>query len=259
MKLFNNNGHHIHYRFIDNQKEITFLLINSLGTDFRIWDSVIPALETRGNLILYDKRGHGLSDFVPAKNGLEDYAEDVNNLLSELKIKNCVPIGISVGGMIAQLLAHKNPGLVSKLVLCDTAHKIGTEASWNDRISQVQNGGIKTISDAVMKRWFSVSFHEKSPEIIAGYKNMLERCLPSAYIHTCEAIRDADLTEISKSLEMPTLCIVGADDLSTSPTEVEAMSNLIRGSKFAVIPDSAHLPCIDSAEKFNKLIIDFLK
>lgn len=259
MNLLNTNGQKIHFRYLDQEREITFLLINSLGTDFRLWDDVVPALERHGNILLYDKRGHGLSDFVVAKDGLVDYAEDVRKLLSGLNIKKCVAVGISVGGMIAQILANKNPGLVTKLILCDTAHKIGTATSWNDRIDQVKSGGIKMISHSVMKRWFSHIFHLDHPEIVAGYKNMLERCDLEAYIQTCEAIRDADLTSISKSLKIPALCIVGADDLSTTPAEVELMSKLIVGSRFEVIRNSAHLPCVDSVEEFSQLIIDFIK
>lgn len=259
MNLLNCDGHKIHFQHLDHQKEITFLLINSLGTDFRLWDAVVPELEPHGNILLFDKRGHGLSDFVVARNGLVDYAEDVRQLLNGLNIKKCVAVGISVGGMIAQILANKNPGLITKMVLCDTAHKIGTATSWNDRIGQVKSGGIKLISHSVMKRWFSHIFHMDHPEIVAGYKNMLERCDLEAYIQTCEAIRDADITSISKSLKIPALCIVGADDLSTTPAEVESMSKLIAGSRFEVIRNSAHLPCVDSVDEFSQLIIDFIK
>jgi 3-oxoadipate enol-lactonase len=93
---------------------------------------------------------------------------------------------------------------------------------------------------------------------VAGYRNMLERTPPTGYIRACEAIRDADLTEISKQIKVPALCVVGSEDKSTTPEEVKSLSALIAGSRFEVIRQSAHIPCVDNPSALNKLIIDFI-
>src|SRR4030095_3905332 len=98
MSFISCNGHVIHYSYINNNSDQTFLFINSLGTDFRIWEEVAVDLSAFGNILLYDKRGHGLSDLAKAKNGLNDYAEDAGSLLENMSIKKCIVIGISVGG-----------------------------------------------------------------------------------------------------------------------------------------------------------------
>ena len=87
---------------------------------------------------------------------------------------------------------------------------------------------------------------------------MVERCDVEGYIQTCEAIRDEDITGISKSLKIPTLCIAGSEDQSVSPGEVKTLSQLIRDSKFEIINGSYHMSCIDNKEIFTKLIIDFI-
>ncbi len=84
MSFISCNGHVIHYSYLNNDSDKTFLFINSLGTDFRIWEEVADDLKTFGNILLYDKRGHGLSDIAKAKNGLSDYAEDAGCLLGDL-------------------------------------------------------------------------------------------------------------------------------------------------------------------------------
>jgi pimeloyl-ACP methyl ester carboxylesterase len=94
---------------------------------------------------------------------------------------------------------------------------------------------------------------------VAGYKNMLERTPPLGYIKTCEAIRDADLTEIASAIKIPSLCIVGSEDRSTLPDEVRNLADLIKGSRFEVIQGSGHIPCVDNPKIVSKLIIDFLK
>jgi len=259
MSFMSCDGHVIHYSYLNKNSDRTFLFINSLGTDFRMWEEVADELQAFGNILLYDKRGHGLSDLAKPKNGLKDYAEDGRCLLESLSIKNCIVVGISVGGMIAPILAHRDPEHIKKIIVCGAANKIGTSETWNQRISQVRANGLKAITELLMKRWFSTSFHEKYPERIAGYKNMVDRCDAEGYIQTCEAIRDEDITGISKSLKIPTLCIAGSEDQSVSPGDVRTLSESIKDSKFEIINGSCHMTCIDNKETFTKLIIDFIK
>ena len=258
MQFFRQRQFVLHYEWIDNKKPRTFLFINSLGTDFRIWDGIVEIVQEHGNILLFDKRGHGLSDTAEHTNGLEDYSDDALALLQHLSINKCVVMGVSVGGMIAQVMAHHHPELIEKLILCDTLSKIGDDAFWNDRIRQIESNGLSGIADGVMQRWFPEPFRQRFPEKVAGYRNMLERCSVKGYIQTCAAIRDADLTGKSKEIKLATLCIVGSEDQSTPPAEVESLSKLISGSRFKQIEGSGHLPCVDNAGKLSALIIDFI-
>jgi 3-oxoadipate enol-lactonase len=110
-----------------------------------------------------------------------------------------------------------------------------------------------------MQRWFSEKFRNERPVKVSGYRNMLERTHAVGYIKTCEAIRDADLTEIAKQIKIPALCVVGSEDKSTSPEEVKSLADLIDGSVFKIIEGSGHIPCVDNHEELSNLIIDFIK
>jgi len=193
MSFIKCNGHIVHYSYLDHDSERTFLFINSLGTDFRIWNNVGEILKLHGNILLYDKRGHGLSDVVENTSSLNDFADDAIALLDSLSIKKCIPVGVSVGGMIALLLAGRIPERILKLILCDTRHKIGSPQSWNERIAAVKEKGIAGVSDSILQRWFSEKFKIDQAEKYKGYKNMLERSPVLGYIKTCEAIREPDL------------------------------------------------------------------
>jgi 3-oxoadipate enol-lactonase len=263
MQFANINGHTIHYKHIHNSllegANVTFVFINSLGTDFRIWSEVVESMKPYGNILLFDKRGHGLSDVVENTNGLNDFADDVIALLQYLSIKKYIPIGLSVGGMIAQILANRTPGRIEKLILCDTRFKIGSAEMWNERIAAVREGGISAISDGVMQRWFSEKFRNENAVKVSGYKNMLEQTPTLGYIKTIEAIRDADLTEIAKQIKLPSLCVVGSEDKSTLPEEVKNLADLIGGAEFEVIAGSGHIPCVDNPRELSKLIIQFIR
>lgn len=258
MELININGHTIHYRWIDEGRKRTFVFINSLGTDFRIWDKVAAELRSDGNILLADKRGHGLSDVVKETHGLGHYADDVQELMNALKIEHPVIVGLSVGGMIAQVLAGRMPDKIERLVLCDTRHKIGNDQVWNERIAAVEKEGLPRISEGVMGRWFSEKFRAEHATEVRAYKNMLERTPTAGYVKTCEAIRDGDLTEIAKNINIPTLCVVGSEDKSTPVQEVKSLAKLIKGSRFEVIDGSGHIPCVDNPGALVELIRDFI-
>jgi 3-oxoadipate enol-lactonase len=263
MNFININGLTIHYKYLNNSPlgdgGKTFLFINSLGTDFRIWDDVVEILKDYANILLFDKRGHGLSDVVTNTKGLEDFADDAAALLKYLKIYKYIVVGLSVGGMIAQIMADRFPTQVEKLILCDTRHKIGNDQIWNDRIGQVKEHGLQFIAEGVMQRWFSQVFRETNAVKVNGYRNMLERSPALGYIQTCEAIRDADLQSIAEKIKIPTLCIVGSEDKSTTPEEVKNLADLIEGATYVVIDGSGHIPCVDNPEFLSKLVIEFIK
>ena len=92
-------------------------------------------------------------------------------LIHILKIKKVNFVGISIGGMIAQKLASIKPNLINKLVLCDTAVKIGNYDTWNERIELLKKKGIIGISDFIIQRWFSKSFILSNLNEIQIFKN----------------------------------------------------------------------------------------
>ena len=109
-----------------------------------------------------------------------------------------------------------------------------------------------------MQRWFSEVFRKNESIKVSAYRNMLERCPALGYIKTCEAIRDADLTVMAGKIEMPTLCVVGSEDKSTTPEEVKNLADLIKGSRYEIIQGSGHLPCVDNPGRLSTIITNFI-
>lgn len=249
----------IHYQIIGGPADKPVLVFaNSLGTDFRIWRDVIVRLAGDFAIVLYDKRGHGLSDLGQMPYSIEDHATDLACLLDFLSVKDAIICGLSVGGLIAQSLYQRRPDLVRALILCDTAHKIGTADSWNARIAKVEADGIESIVDAVMERWFTPSFRRPENIAFAGYCNMLIRQPAAGYTATCAALRDADLTEAAAKIAVPTICIVGDQDGSTSPELVLSMAKLIPNARYEVIKDAGHIPCVEQPEALTEVIRAFI-
>lgn len=241
----------------DQRPAIVFA--NSLGTDFRIWDAVAPAFAATHRVIRYDKRGHGLSEATPAPYSINDHVGDLAALLDALGVKSAIIVGLSVGGVIAQGLAAARPDMVKAVVLSNTAHKIGTQDSWNARIDTVKSNGIGHIGDAVMKLWFTPDFHKNRPDDLAGCRNMLVRTPVEGYIGTCAALRDADMTASTAGLAIPALCIGGDQDGSTPPDLVRSTAALIKDAELVIIPGSGHIPCVEQPGAVIAAIQAFLK
>ncbi len=252
------NGVVLHHEVRGPADVPTLVFANSLGTDFRIWNDVLVRLGDRYRVVLYDKRGHGLSEATPSPYRLDDHVGDLSALLDYLGIDRAALIGLSVGGLIAQGLAAKRPELVSALVLMDTAHKIGTDEMWNQRIETVTTKGIGAMADAIMERWFTPAYRSPDNPDFAGYVAMLTRTPAEGYAGTCAALRDADLTQSTAALAVPTLCIVGDQDGSTPPDLVRATADLIANSRFEIIQGAGHLPCIEKPDETARLLQDFL-
>jgi len=233
------------------------VFINSVGTDFRIWDAVVPRFPEYRTL-RYDKRGHGLSG-SGGGDSIEAHAADLAALLDARGIRRATVVGLSIGGMIALGLTRLRPDLVGRLILCDTAHRIGAAEAWQARIAAVEAGGVASIAEATMERWFSAGFRARRPELVSVAQAMLSRTPADGYIRACAALRDGDLTPAAKAVAVPTLCLCGTEDIATTPELVRSLAALIPGARYEDIPGAGHLPCVEAPELLAGLIRGFIE
>lgn len=245
----------MHYRVDGPATGAPVVFANSLGTDLRLWDAVLPLLPAI-RAIRFDKRGHGLSD-LSGPHSIADLAEDVIALIQELAAGPVVLVGLSVGGMIGQQLAATRPDLVRALVLSNTAARMGTTDNWKARIDTVRADGITGIADAVMERWFAAAF--RATPALSPWRNMLIRTDREGYIATCGALADADLTAATTALQLPVQMIAGGEDGASPPDLVHATAALIAGAKCQTIPGAGHLPCVETPEDWAAIVAPFLQ
>lgn len=259
MQAFDHGGVRLHYADERQGRPVTLAFVNSLGTDFRIWDGVVERLPAAAGAIRHDKRGHGLSDAPAGPYTLDDHVGDLAALLDHLGVGRAVIVGVSVGGMIAQGYALAHPDRVAGLVLCDTGACIGTAQMWNVRIAAVTTGGLGSIADAILQRWFSTPFRAHRQTELAVWRNLLVRTPDHGYAGTCAALRDADLRDLVGTIETPTLCVCGDEDGATPPELVRELAALIPDATYLEIEQAGHLPCIEQPAVLADAITTFLR
>ena len=255
-----NNRVRLHVRVdgVDHPIAPPVMLLHSLGTNLHIWDRVLALLPEHLRYVRFDQRGHGLSDVPAAPYSMGTMVSDAQAVLSALKIKDCLVVGLSMGGLVAQGLAIKRLDLVRALVLMDTAAKIGIPAVWADRIAQVRTGGLAAIVDNAMERVFSKAFRQ-GPEL-SHWRNMLLAMNPEGWMGCAAAISGTDFYTPTSGLRLPVLGLVGSEDSTTPPDLVRETIDLIPGSKFAIIRQSGHFPPIENpmavAEALNRFLAE---
>src|SRR5688572_13078148 len=213
---------------------------NSLGTDHRLWDRQVPAVEGRCRVIRYEACGHGESDPPRMPVTIGWFGRGVIALMDHLEVDRAVVCGCSLGGVIALWLAVNAPHRVAGVVLANTGAKVGTDESWNARIEAVRAGGTAAVREQVIGRFLTPEFRDRDPETTALIAGMIEATHPDGYVAACEALREVDLRDDATSVRVPALVIGSERDQSTPPALARELHESIGGSELVMIPDAAH-------------------
>jgi 3-oxoadipate enol-lactonase len=259
MRAIRVNSLRLHYAEAGDPDGPPVVFANSLGTDLRVWDRLLPLLPPGLRLVRYDMRGHGLSDAPEGDYWMGDLVADAAELMEALGVRGALFVGLSIGGMVAQGVAAERPDLVGAAVLSNTAPRIGTEASWRERIAQVRAGGVAAVAPGVLDKWFSRRFHAERADELALWRHMLERTPAAGYCGCCAALAGTDLRDSTAALRLPVLAVAGSDDGSTPPDLVREMADTIPGARFALVRGAGHIPCVEAPEALAAILTDFMK
>ncbi len=249
----------LHYAVDGDPDGLPVVFGNSLGTDFRLWDLVLPLLPDGLKIIRFDKRGHGLSSCPGDDYTMDELVDDTARLLRALEVRDCLFVGLSIGGLIAQGLASAHPELVRAIVISNSAARVGSAQLWRERIATLREGGIEAIADNIMQRWFAESFRRERAAEVVAWRNMLTRTPLQGYIGCSAAIAATDFSASTAKLELPALLIAGSEDGSVPPDVVQATADLVPGSRYELIDDAGHLPCVEHPGEYARILVEFMR
>jgi 3-oxoadipate enol-lactonase len=238
----------------------TVTLSHSLATTLEMWDPQMESLASRRRVLRFDTRGHGKSSAPAGPYTFELLVEDVRGLLLGLGVTQTHFVGLSLGGMIGQLLAATYPDMVSSLVLCDTAYRVDplTGPLWDERIATAQSVGMEPLADATMARWFTPGFVGAHPEVVGPVRAMIRNTEPRGYAGCAHAVKNLDLEGRLGDIHVPTLIVVGEDDPGTPVEVARAIQERIAGAELVVLPSASHLSNVEQPNMFNRVVTAFL-
>ena len=256
----NVNGVRTFYELSGPSSGRVLALCHSLGTSSALWDRQLAAADSAfaGMRILrYDVRGHGQSAVSPVDVSIDLLAADFIALLDLLEVDRVDFIGVSLGGIVGQWLAARAPARINRLVLANTAAKIGTSEMWNARIATVAERGLDLIAPSAIRRWFTSDFAAREPTVTNAFRRMLLDTPTDGYIAACAAIRDADLRPLAREIAAPTLVLTGKSDAVTTVDDATWLADNIPNASIITLPAS-HLANVEAAAEFNDAVSQFL-
>lgn len=233
-----------------------------LGRD--MWMEQIGGIGSIYKIVAPDLRGHGDSPAPEGDYTIDGMADDVIELLDTLGLTEPVVLGgLSMGGYVALSLIARYPRRFRGLMLMDTRAEADSPEAVQKREELVQAvlaaGCAAPAVEAMTPRLFARVTRDIRPERVARMREIMARNTPRGIIGALRAMatrpdRRADLAAI----RVPTLVLVGEEDVITPPAEAQAMADAIPGARLEVVPHSGHLAPYENAAIVNDIILRFL-
>lgn len=234
------------------------LMVHALGADRRLWSAQLPLLSATRRVLTFDLPGHGSSQALPGPYSISDLGTDVIGLAGAAGLDEFDLCGISLGGLLGLWIGVNHHDRVGRLVVCNTAARVGTEESWQTRIDTVERAGMEGILEMALARFFTPGFPAAHPEVAAAAADTLLAIDPVGYLGCCAALRDADLRERVPAIRCPTLVIGSDQDISTPPEDASWLNEHIPGSRLKILEGAAHLSNIEQPEAWANEVTAFL-
>jgi 3-oxoadipate enol-lactonase len=257
------DGTHLHFDVSGRRDGEPVLLIQGLGADGRGWALQRRSIGAEHRAIVFDNRGTGRSDEPDGPYDLEVMAGDALAVLEAAGYQSAHVMGASMGGVIAQILAVRHPERVRSLILACTAcrHRPWRRellAGWADLALARGMGAftrvnLKWLVGARSRRRFALPFNVVGPFALQVSPHAF-----AAQVDAILAMDDALAGELTR-LRVPTLVIVGSQDVLTPRGDSEELASRIPGAELVVVPGAAHGLMVEHAPAFNRAVVSFLR
>jgi 3-oxoadipate enol-lactonase len=240
------------------------LLLHGFPFHSGMWEPQLDALGGRFHMVAPDLRGFGGSEAPHDSEGysLDAYADDAAALLRHLGRDRAVVVGLSMGGYVALAMQRRHPEVVGGLVLCDTRADADAPEVRDRRSKQqdrIRDGELATVKEELLAGLLSERTRRSRPDLAASVRRLMD-APASAYLGALEAMkRRPDSTGLLGRISAPTLVVVGEDDAISPPEVARSLVGSIPGARLMVVAEAGHLSNLESPERFNDALANFLE
>jgi len=265
MPLVTYQGRDLEYEIHGDGDATPLLLATGTGGSFKGWLPLqVPEFSKRGRVIVFNHRGVGLSADNGKPFSTADLADDMVGLLDALKIARIDVLGAFMGGMAAQEMALRNPARVRRLVLTGTyARADAKRRMLLDHWASLAARGLAV--DAMVRERMLWSLQDETLEqedLIEGMVEYLSKggtpVSADVFARQCTACMEHDTYDRLRHIVQETLVVSGRYDLLTPPRFHRELADEIPNARLVTVRYAAHLVMVESAERFNSAVSDFL-
>ncbi|MHB0870030.1 MAG: alpha/beta fold hydrolase [Chloroflexota bacterium] len=235
------------------------VLLHPVGTAGCIWWQHMSRLGRQYHVFAIDLPGHGRSPIGAAPLSLRGMAEELHSFLQSRQLPPAHLVGLSIGGMVAQVLAVEHPSDVASLLLCDTICEVapGLVGVLEQRARTVEEMGMAAAARPTVDRWFAPGFEAAHPEVVRVVEELLLAADPMVNAQCWRAIGHLDVLDRLSSVRVPSLVVTGEFDTSIAPGSGDRLASLL-GSTHHQMAGCAHMAPIEAPESFMDMVEQFL-
>ena len=254
------NNIQIYYELHGPPDAEVLVLSNGVLMSTASWAFQTAVLSQRYRLLLYDCRGMWQSEHPPGPYSMEMHVDDLARLLDVLDINAAHIGGTSYGAEISMIFAIKYPKRTKSLIVTSAVSHVepllqGFIDSW---AGAAQAHDSERLYQAVYPLTFSAAWIAANQEALNQAKERYKLLDFEAFSALLMSFSQLNITEALNFITVPTLVIVGEEDILKPRYYSEIIANEILGAEFAIIPGAGHAALWEKADIFNTLLLGFL-
>ncbi len=254
------NGTSIYYEIHGEGKE-TLLFSHGLLWSGKMFGPQVDYFKTRFRVVTYDHCGQGRSGGRATGYDMDSLTDDAASLIEKLNLGPCHVAGLSMGGFVAMRLAARRPELVKSLILMETS--AGPEVytfKYNLLNTVVKLFGVKVVTNQVMPIMFGQTFlndANRTDEKAHWTKELQSN--QKSIVKAVKGVIDREgIVDELRNITIPTLIVVGDEDVATPPDKAKTIHEHIAGSELKIIKGAGHTSTIEEPRQVNQAIEKFL-
>jgi len=255
------NGLSVFLEGNSNNKSIIF--IHGFPYDHTMWKTQIDELSKNYFCVAYDIRGLGESPVGDGQYTMESFVDDLESIMTALKLDRPILCGLSMGGYIGLRALERFENKFSAAVLCDTRSEADNNEGKLKRAAAIKR--INTESLAPFAKDFITNCY--GDHYKQKYKDDFEKRIAKSSGFDPVGVKGSllamlgrnDTTEYLGKIKIPTLIICGEHDALTPPSVMKPLAEKINGAEFVIIKNSGHMSPIENPEEVKNSIARFLE
>ena len=239
------------------------VFIHGVGLSKEIWKPQVDYFSPKYRVVTYDFLGHGLSPSPRSAPKIDDYVEQLNELIDSLNISTFSLIGHSMGAIISVAYSLKYPNKINALIPLNIVYKRSANARKEvlDRANMVLKKGEIGNIEQTMRRWFKNKTGATYSNKIDKVRQLLSDARPKGYGAAYKLFAESDyiFENMLNKLRTPVLYLTGSDDPNSNSRMSQEMAHDTPGGLSKSIDNEAHMMAFISPDKINPIIEDFLQ
>lgn len=248
-------------RYLEAGSGWPVVLLHGFPLSADMWRSQLENVPEGWRFIAPDLRGFG-PDALPPAQSMDDLADGVVAFLDALRIEQATIGGLSMGGYVAFAVLRRARERAVRLILADTRATADNEqgrAGRTKMLDTLRTRGVSAVADEMMPKLLGETTRRKVADVEDRVRTLIAVNTPEGLAGAVTAMRDRpDSTSLLPSISVPTLVLVGDEDVLTPPSDAEAMRSNLSRAHLVRIPKAGHLSNLEAPEEFSAALADFL-